>query len=323
MSQLNLQINAIAFADNQASNNPLLRHFDLTMKLMGINAKNPDQRPYTIPAQSSQVIYDGTRSNAIDGTTEFNVTKPYLDKDVYRFAHNGNGTAPAFRTDRSVGITTSTQFQITVNGPVATLTAVAGPFVTTNIQVGDIINLFSGAGCSAANQGRFVIIAKTSSSVSIQNINAAGETFTVADVTKILIYSSGGSSNQAQIGDKVIISSGFSIATHGTYDITEITPEWFEIAVGAAAGIPLETAIIPTSSGLIFYKEAKRFLLVAAQQTVSVRLNSDTSNNNLVEPIEPGLAEKSGVLVKNGSFHKLVIVNNGLVDANIIVATVE
>lgn len=323
MSQLNLQINAIAFADNQPSNNPLLRHFDLTLKLMGINAKNPDQRPYTVPAQSSQVIYDGTRSNAVDNTTEFDVTKPYLDKDVYRFSHNGTGTAPAFRTDRSIGISTSTQIQISVNGPVSTLTAIAGPFVTTNIQVGDILNLFNGSGCSAANQGRFVIIAKTSSSVSIQNINAAGETFTVADVTKMLIYSNGGSSNQAQIGDKVIISSGFSIATQGTYDIVEVTPGWFEIAVGAASGIPLETDIAPTSTGLTFYKEAKKFLLIAAQQSVAVRLNSDTSNNTLVEPIEPGLAEKAGVLIKNGSFHKLVIVNNGLVDANIIVATVE
>jgi len=323
LSQLNLQINAIAFADSNASNNPMIRQFDLTFKLMGIDAKNPDQRPYTIPASSSQVIYDGTKTTAIDGTTEFDITKPYLDKDVYRFAHNGTGTAPVFRTDRVSTITTSTVFQITTNGPTAVLTKTAGAFDTSNIQIGDILNMFAGCGCSAANQGMFVIIAKTATSITIQNINAAAESFTVLDTSLLLIYSSGGASNQIQIGDKVYINSGFSIATQGTYEVTEVTPSWVEIAVGSANGIPLETDIIPTATGMVFYKEAKKFVLIAAQQKISARFNNDSSDNILVEPVEANNIEKSGMLLKNGSFYKLVIANTGLNPANVIIATVE
>lgn len=322
-SQLNLQINAIAFADNNPSNNPMLRHFDLTYKLLGLAAKNPDQKPYSVAPNSSQVIYDGTRSNSIDGTTEFDVSKPYLDKNTYRFSWNGNGTAPVFRTDRAAGITTSSQFTISINGPVATLTNTAGPFVTTNIQIGDILLMQSGAGASAANQGRFSIIAKTANSISIQNLNGAAESFTVADASKMLIYSNGGSNNQAQIGDKVMLSAGFSPASFAVYEIVEVTPDWFEVNVGSPNGIPLETGIIPTATGLVIYKTVKQFVLVAAQQKVSLSFNDDTSNTVLVEPIEPDNAERPGILLKNGSFYKLTINNTGINTANIIVATVE
>lgn len=322
-SQLNIQVNAIAFADNQQSNNPMIRHFDLTYKLYGTPANHPDQKMYSVPAGTTQTVYDGTRANSMDGTTQFDVSKPYADKDVYRFTWDGTGTAPAFRTDRVSTIDGTTQFSLTVNGPVATMTATVGPFDTTNIQIGDVLNMLAGAGMSATNQGRFIIIAKTSTSISFKNINAAAESFTVADANLLLIYSNGGSSNQVQIGDKVYINAGFSIATQGTYDIVEITPKWFEIAVGAQNGIPLENNIVPGVSGIVFYKEAKKFALIAAVQKVSVRFNNDTSDNNIIEPVETSNPERPGLLVKNGPFYKLVIANNGLESVDIIVATVE
>lgn len=322
-SQLNLQINAIAFADNNPSNNPMLRHFDLTYKLMGLPAKNPDQKPYTVAPNSSQTIYDGTRLTLIDGTTELDVTKPYLDKDVYRFAWNGNGTAPAFRTDRAAGIDGTTEFTITMNGPVATFTASAGPFVTTSIQVGDIFLVQNGSGCSAANQGRFIVIAKTATSVSVQNINGAAEVFTVADAEKILVFNNGGAANQAQIADKLRVSAGFSVASQAVYEITEVTPEWIEVAVSQPNGLPIEFAVIPGAAGFVIYKTVKQFVLIAAQQTVAVSFNDDNSNTVLVEPIETDNPERPGILLKNGSFYKLTIVNNGLNAANVIVATIE
>lgn len=322
MAQLNLQVNLLSFYDNTASNNPYLRAFDFTLKLAGIDAKNPDQRPYSVPPQSTQVVYDGTRTVSIDGTTQFDVTKPYLDKDMYRFAWNSSGTAPVFRTDRGLGLTTSSAFNLTVNGPVCTITSTAGPFVTTNIQVGDVLNIIAGAGTSNANQGRFTIIAKTATSISFQNINAAAESFTILDADLFLVYSHGGSNNQIQIGDKVKISNGFSIASFGTYEVAEVTPEWFEVLVGSPNGLPLESAIIPTASGLVFYKEAKKFVMVAAQQEVAIRFNDDTTDSTVVEPVEPNNPEKAGLLLKNGSFYKLVISNTGLTTANIIIATV-
>jgi len=322
-SQLNLQINAIAFADNTPSNNPMLRHFDLTYKLLGLEAKNPDQKPYTIAPGSSQVIYDGTRTTSINGLTQFDITKPYPDKDTYRFTWNGTGAAPVFRTDRVSTITTSTAFTITVNGPIATLTKTAGPFDTTNIQVGDILLIQDGAGPSITNQGSFIILAKTATAIYVKNLNAAGESFTILDAAKFLIFSNGGASNQAQIGDALAITAGFSLATQANYALTEVTSTWIEIAVGSPNGIPLETGIAPGAAGFVIYKTVKRFALIAAQQKIITAFNDDTSNTVIVEPIEADNPERPGLLIKNGPFYKLTIVNNGLNPANVIVATVE
>lgn len=322
-TQLNLQINALAFADNNPSNNPMIRHFDLTYKLFGMPVKNPDLKPYSIAPGSSQTIYDGTRNILLDGTTQLDVIKPYPDKNIYRFVWNGSGTNPIFRTERSIGITTATSFSITVSGPVVTFTVTSGPFNTSSVQVGDVFLIEDGSGVSAVNRGRFVIISKTATSVSIQNLNGASETFTILDPTKFLIFNNGGSSNQPQIGDYVTISSGFSPATYGTYEIVEVAPTWIEVNVGLPAGIPLETGVLPGSSGFIIYKAVKKFVLVAAQQKVSILFNEDTSNAVVVEPIEADNPERPGILMKQGPFYKLTINNTGLSQANLIVATAE
>jgi hypothetical protein len=317
---VNIQINAIAFSDSNPSNNPMLRAWDLTYKLFGLTMQNAENRPYTIGVGASQTIYDGTRTTLADNTTQFDVTRPSAAVSVFRLSHNGTGTAPVFRTDRALGLSTSTSIVITVNGPVSTLTSLAGPFNTSNVQVGDTL-LVQTAGCSAANQGRFTIIAKTSTSVSVQNLNASAETFTVLDASQLLIFSSGASANQPQIGDKLMISSGFSVASNGTYTVTEVTPSWIEISVGNVYGLPLESGIAP-GTGMIIYKTVKQFVLLASQQKVSVAFNDGTSSD-VVEPAEVNNAERPGLLLKTGSFYKLVITNQSLDQANVSVAMAE
>jgi hypothetical protein len=319
MPQINVQVNAIAFYDNAPSNNPLLRAFDLTVKAFGISTTNPDQRSYILAPDEEKVIYDGTRTTLVTNSTAFNVTRPDLTKDTYRFTGN---TASAFRTERATGADTSTSLTISVNGPVSTFTVSAGTFNTSSIQVGDILKIEAGAGCSASNQGRFSIIGKTSTSISIKNLNAAGETFTITDASKFMIYSNGGGiSNQIQINDTVILSSGFSPATQGSYQVIEVTPTWFEVDIGASNGIPLETGIVPTTSGLIFYSSAKKFVLITSQDKISVKFNTDSTDNTIVEAVEANNPEKPGILLKNGMFYKLTVKNLGLNPTSIIVAS--
>lgn len=323
-SNLNIQLHAISFFDNTPTNNPMLRHFDLTYKLFGVAAKSPEQRSYLIAPGALETIYDGTRNTSITVTTEFNVSKPYIDKDIYRFTWNGVGANPSFRTDRGIGITTSTQFTVSVNGPVATYTATSGPFVTTNIQVGDILLVQDGSGASSANQGRFSIISVGSNFVSVQNLNASAQVFTIANVDNFLIFSNGGgTSNQAQIKDTLLINGGFSPAIYGTYEIVEVTPTWIEVAVGLPNGFPLEINIAPGPSNFIIYKSFKKFALVAAQQKVYVMFDAHSSDDVVVEPIEANNPERPGLLMKTGAYYKLVIKNASIYPAMVVVATSE
>jgi hypothetical protein len=182
-----------------------------------------------------------------------------------------------------------------------------------------------GSGFSQSNQGKFTILAKTSTSISFQNLNAAAESATILDPLNFLIYSNGGgSSNQIQIGDRVVISAGFSEATRNTYTIYEVTPLWFEVLIGAPNGIPLESGIIPGASGIIFYNNSKSYVMVAAQNKCSIRINADSSDNSVVEPpFEVDNPEKPGIYMKHGTVYAMSIKNLSLEPMSFIVATVE
>lgn len=325
MSTLNLQINAIAYKDVKASNNPSIRVFDYGFKLLGLTVDRPKSEDFAIAPGEARTIFNGSRTTAIDGSTAFDISQPDpAQPNTYRFSHSG-GTAPVLRTDRAPGVDNTSTFAVTVNGPLATYTNTGGTALdTSSVVVGDLFKLEVGSGFNPANCGRFIVLAKTSTSLTVQNLSAAAETATIADATKFLVYSNGGGvSNQVQIKDHVIISMGFSPATQGTYEVTEVTPEYFEIAVAAPNGLPLETGVVPTAAGMVFYSSAKKFIMIAAQQKCSVRHNADVSDNTIVEPIESDNPEKPGIYIKQGSTYSLVIKNLSLETLNLIVSSAE
>lgn len=325
MSTTNLMLGFLAYNDSNPGNNPMVRVFDLQYQLLGVQGSKPLAQDLIIPASSSMTIFNGTRTTSIDGTTAFDVSRPYPTLNTYRFI-NSAGTAPQLRTNRAIAVDDTTVFTVSVNGPVVTLTNTAGtaPDFST-VQVGDILRIDPSAGFSASNQGRFTIIAKTTSSISIQNISGNGETATLANTASnsFLIYSNGSAGNQVQIGDKVVLSAGFSAATLGTYIITEVTPFWFEVSAASPNGIPTESGIIPGASGIVFYSASKSVIMVAAQDRCSVRLNGDTTDNNLVEPKEVGNPNRPALYLKHGTAYSLVINNLSLNPLSVIVATVE
>jgi len=323
LSTLNLQVNSIAYSDVTPSNNPALRNWDLVIKNMGEEISNPKSQYLVIPPGVAEVIFSGVRTTAIDGTSAFTVTRPDPTTNTYRFAWAA-GTLPVFRTARNIAINNTSTFTVSVNGPIATYTNTGGTLMNTaTIQIGDIVKITANSGFSQSNRGRFKIVAKTSNSISIQNLDAAGESTTIVDPTQFLVYSNGGASNQIQIGDKVVISAGFSSATFDTYVISEVTPNYFEVLIAAPNGIPLESNIIPGASGMVFYSAAKKFILIAAQQKCSVRVNGDTSDLSLVEPVAVGDPESPGLYIKQGTVYSLSINNLSLDPLSVIVASAE
>lgn len=323
MSKVNLQVNLIAYDDVNPSNNPQIRPFDLLYKKSGISANEPVSQSKNIAAGAEMSIFSGTRTTAIDGTTEFTSTRPDPSKNTYRFEHVA-GTAPVLRTDRAIGIDNTTQFAITVNGPIMTLTHSGGTAPDfSNVQVADILNILSGAGPSSSNQGRFSVLSKTVDSISVSNLSASAQTFTVLDDTKLLVYSNGASSNQIQIGDKVIISGGFSSAAFGTYEITEVTPGWFEVSVGYPNGIPTEADVVVGASGLVFYTSAKKMVLIAAQQKCSVKINGATDDKIELSPEELNNPEKPALFITQGTVYSLSIKNLSVEPLQVLIASVE
>lgn len=325
MSTQNLQINAINYSDINPSNNPQIRNWDLGFKILGQPTGNARSDALSLAPGETRSIFNGTRTTAIDGSTAFTVSQPYPSlPNLYRFT-NTAGTAPVFRTNRLPGVDNTSQFSVSVNGPLSTYTNTAGTALnTTNVVVGDILRIDVGAGFNPANQGDFVILAKTSSSVTVENLNAVIENITLVDFTQFLIYSNGGgNSNQIQIGDKVIISAGFSLATLGTYVIQEVTPSYFQIQAAVPNGLPIESNIIPGVAGLVFYSAAKQFVLVAAQQKCSVQNNADVSDNSILEPIQLNNPQKPAIYIKQGTTYSLSIHNLSLETLNVIIASAE
>jgi hypothetical protein len=323
MSKVNLQVNLIAYDDIKVSNNPAIRPFDLLYKQSGLDASEPISQSKVIAPSTEMVIFDGIRTTSIDGSSAFTSTRPDINKNVYRFT-NVAGTAPIFRTSRAIGADLTTVFTITVNGPIMTLTNSSGTAPNfTSVQVGDILNILPGSGPSSSNQGRFTILAKTSNSLSVNNILTSAQTFTILDTSAFLVYSNGASGNQIQIGDKAIISAGFSSSVFGTYEILEVTPSWFEISIGYPNGIPLESSKIPTASGLIFYSSAKKMLLVAAQQRCSLKINGATGDNLELIPSELDNPEKPALFITQGVVYSLSINNLSIESLQILIASVE
>jgi hypothetical protein len=321
MSNLNILLNTISYNDITPSANPMIRAFDFGFKNLGIQVQKPISNALIIPPGDTYTIFNGSRNTLQDSTTTYNLTQPSLAQQVYQITY-ASGTAPVFRTPRVISIDTTTQLTVTVNGPLAVLTNAGGTaMVFTNIQVGDTIYLGSTTGISFANQGFFTVTGVTASSLSFVDLNAVAETFTVLDPTNLLVFSNG-SNNQIQIGDKLVISGGFSQASWGSYSVTAITPTWVQFAVGNPNGIPLESGIMP-STGLSFYSFNKSFLMIAAQDRCSILLNGATMDTELLEPIEPNNPEKPALYLKQGTVYSLAIKNLALDSLNVTVASAE
>lgn len=309
----------------QQNNNPSIRNADLSYNLLGMTVARPKSEEFAIAPGFMQSIFNGTRTTAIDGTTQFDVSQPSIAVNTFRFSWNGSGTAPAFRTARVTGIDSTTQFAVTVNGGIAlytyTGTGTAPDFST--LQVGDQVRILPGSGFNPVNQGAFTVIGKNSTSFSIQNLDAVAETILILDPTLFLMFSNGASSNQPQIGDKLLISAGFSQYTQGTYVLSDVTPSYLEITAANPNGLPIETGIIPGAAGFVIYSNAKQWVMIAAQQRCSIQANADSSNNTLVEPSTVDSPEQPGLYLKNGTTYALSITNLSLETLVVTVATAE
>lgn len=316
---------ALAFHDSEATSQPGMKAYDWTMGGAGIKSLSvADPKTYggTIAASATETVFDGTRTTSLDGTTAFASTLSTLDAGSrYRFTWTG-GTNPTLRTDRGLTLATqSATFAVNTDSTV-NLTIGGGTFGTTvagdiifipGVTTGDAASVFS-----ELNVGFWSVLAVISTTnlqlarLPGESFSATGETVTVASNAQLQAFSAAG----VQVGDNVRISAGFSTATRRTYSVDRVTSTWFEVL--STAPIAAETGKLPGAAGMVFYTDAKRFFHLEVDQFCVVRFNSDTSDNNELEPIQAGDKKQPGWEEKFGPTFKLVIVNKATVPLNYV-----
>jgi len=326
---LNLFVKLLAFADTVVNSNPRLRGPDWERECDGIPVSDPDTKGHEIPVGTSKLIFDGTRTTAIDGTTTFSIALLNTSSSSYRITHT-SGTNPLFRVGRALTLNSCVlTFDVASNNLVTLSVPSLSPSDFTAVVAGDYLFVPSTTTGDTANvinvlnSGYWQVLAKTDIRTLIiarpsgDTFEGVGETVTLTSNAQLRAFAPTG----VQAGDALVISGGFSTATQKTYTVTAVTDLFVEFV--STLPLPNETGILPTATGMIFYTDNKRILYIEADQEAVIRINGDTGNFQKLSPIEPGNPGRPGIFLKTGSVFSLTIVNRSTSMLNVLVVSAE
>lgn len=312
MPKINIHSNHLIYGDGEvATANPKRLYVDWSRDVNNVSIVNPESSSYELAPGEVLMLFSGVRSTSIDDTTTFSITLNPAESSVYRVSYL-SGTAPAFRTDRVLTLTTQTITVSINNNATATFTTSGGSL--SSVVVGDLLFLPGVAtGDSASpfnpvNQGFWVVVGKTGASLTC--VRRVGEAFAgVAEAVALTTNAQFQAFSAAgvQVGDSLEISNGFSVVSQMTFIVSEVTASWVEFT--STEPLPLETGIEPTASGFSLYTDAKRFYRVEVDQEAVVRRNGDTGNTNRVSPRVAGDCDQMGWNEAWGPTWQLVVVN--------------
>lgn len=308
----------VAYGDASVSSNPKLRYVDWSRETLGIPVQNPKSESLILQPGDEKIIFDGTRTTTVDGSTQFNVTMIDALTGRYRIAWSG-GNHPGFRTVRSMTITGALTLTALANNSLFIEASSGSPF--SNVQSGDNIYL-DAAEFNPINGGFWSVLNSAGSSMTLvrfpgEDFSGVSETVTLSSQSSILAYSPTG----VQVGDKVTISSGFAVALRRTFRVEAVTSNWIEIFSSTA--LPSQTNIQPDSTGMRFYTSAKKFLRVEADQECVIRVNSDSTDNNIVSPWSAGDFYQMGEYARTGPTWALKIINKSSMALNLVIISAE
>ncbi len=321
MPTLNLHIYITAFGDDDTgTSQPKMKYADWTTDRTQIPIEEPVDREFKFDAAQTRTIFDGTRTLSIDGTTAFDLTVNPIKPGVYRLT-NSAGTAPGFRVSRALTLN-ALSVDVTINNNATaefTLIPASGSTFAA-VQPGDTVfipDTTTGDAPSpfnVSNVGFWTVLAVAASGMGANRklicSRAAGEDFvgiaetvTVTANSQFLAFSAG----PVQSGDFMELTSGFSVVTQKSYQITTVTDSCVEFTSGES--LPLESGILPTAVGLSIYNDAQSFIYVEVDQEASVRINGSTQDYIRPLPRRPGEIKYRAIFQLTGVVWKLVIVN--------------
>jgi hypothetical protein len=325
---LKLSNNVLAYADTTISSNPSKRYVDWSRNTT-VAVKNPKQESFLMAPGASLTVFDGTVTTSLGNATEFNLTISTLSSDRYRFKWSGVGPNPAFRTDRALTPNGHTfTWVVNINQTVSLTSSTAGEF--SAVAVGDTlfvpgVSTGDTAGpFNTLNEGFWTVIGKDGTSTVLQlsrpddvDFSAFSQVIVSTANTNLAAYTAAG----VQVGNSVNISNGFSVPVLKTYVIDRVTPTWFEVI--STAALPIAQTGVPTTTGMVFYNQAKVYLKIEADQQSVVRVNGDSTDNNWISPWSPADPTLVAEFSKTGPTWSLVVVNKTTSSLNLFVISAE
>lgn len=272
---------------------------------------------FQIAPGESQTLFSGTVALTQDNTTQYSLALAPFQTSIYQLT-NTAGTAPTFRTLRTIGSDATTQVTTSVNGPILTYTFTGGTLPNlASVQPGD--NVLIGNDFSQFNQGStgiWQIISKTTNSFSVVNPTGYVEgpiTLGSGFANQVRIFSAAG----VQIGDTLVISSGFSPVSWGSYQITQVVDNYLQFSY--LGQLPSETSIT-TEVGV--YSVAKTMVYMESNQNLTVTLNGGSPGPTIV-PIVSNGSVFPGMFLLNGITYSCAVTNNSINTANVTLLSAE
>lgn len=272
---------------------------------------------FQVAPGESQTLFSGTVALTQDGTTQYSIALAPFQSNIYQLINTG-GAAPTFRTPRSIGTNATTQVTTSINGPILTYTFTGGTLPSlSSVQVGD--NVLIGNDFNTLNQGStgiWQIISLTSTSFSVVNPTGYVEgpiTLGSSFANQVRIFSAAG----VQIGDTLIISSGFSPVSWNSYQITQVVDNYLQFSY--TGSLPTEG---PITTEVAVYTMAKSMIYMESNQNLTVTLNNGNPGPTIV-PIVSNGSVFPGMFLLNGTIYSCSVINNSISMANVTLLSAE
>lgn len=320
MSKLNLLIHVNAYEDSNPTNNPSRNNFKWNRDQQGLDISEPASQSIKLPAGQSLTLFDNGIANGSDDTTLWDIALKAGTSQTYKISKSF-GTSPAFRTARNPGADATTEITVTKNATLLTLSSTGGTaldLIVGGAVVGDEVRI--GSLFNAVNRGKFKILALTATSLTIENASGQAEgpiTLGSGFADQLSVQSANG----VQVGYKVEINAYFSPVTFGTYEITDVAPDYIEIH--STDPLPAETGVENTGSGaFIIYENAKQFIYIESDKKLEVKVNY-SQTPNAIEPMQAGSSTVPGMFMSSASLRAIQITNKSSETANIFYVTAE
>lgn len=297
--------------------NPKHSNFKWTREITNQNISNALSETFQIAPGVTQSLFSGTRTLSQDGTTTYSIALAPAQTNIYQLTYD-TGTAPAFRTLRTIGTDATTQVTTSINGPILTYTFTGGTLPTlTSVQPGD--DVLIGTNFNLQNQGLtgiWQVVSVTSTSFSVVNPTGIVEgpiTLGSGFANQVRIFSAAG----VQIGDTLAITSVFSPVSRNAYQITLVTDYWLQFSY--TGSLPAEG---PIMTEVTVYTMNKTMVYLESDQTVELLLNGG-GTGPIVVPTASNGSVSPGMFLLNSNIYSLSVVNNSINQANVTLLSTE
>lgn len=328
MATLTRDCRILAFDDTPSTRQPLRRFVDWKHQIQALPVSNPDGgHEFQIEPGAEVTVFNGSRTLGSNGSTSYDLALSPLDPSRYRLTWAGAGTAPAFRTARTLALSPGTvTFAVQAN-QTAIVTSSLGSVFGAVVAGDSVLVPGTSTGDSTSpfnplNEGLWVVLVASATQLSLGRptgtvFSAYGETVTLADDLHILAYSQAG----IQAGDVLDLVAGFASSALHAYEVLTATATYIEFT----SSLPLanQAGVVPGATGANIYSSAKRYVYIEVDQEVALKFNGNTAETDRLEPISPGDDSRRGPFEKFGTAYSLSIKNRSTATATVIVITAE